>query len=63
GMVYQVWLARKGKVHEGGVVAPGKMTQTIIPMRVQSGDVIAFSMEPPGGSASPSGPFVMQQTL
>jgi hypothetical protein len=54
---------RKGKVHKGGVVAPGKMTQTIIPMRVQSGDVVAFSMEPPGGSASPSGPFVMQQTL
>ena len=63
GMVYQVWLVRKGKVHKGGVVAPGKMTQTIIPMRVQSGDVIAFSMEPPGGSASPSGPFVMQRTL
>jgi anti-sigma-K factor RskA len=63
GMVYQVWLVRKGKVHKGGVVMPGKMTQTIIPMKVHSGDVIAFSMEPPGGSASPSGPFVMQQTL
>ena len=63
GMVYQVWLVRKGKVHKGGVVMPGKMTQTIIPMKVQSGDVIAFSMEPAGGSAIPSGPFVMQQTL
>jgi len=63
GMVYQVWLVRKGKVHKGGVVMPGKMTQTIIPMKVHSGDVIAFTMEPPGGSAVPSGPFVMQQTL
>lgn len=63
GMVYQVWLVRKGKVHKGGVVMPGKMMQTIIPMKVQSGDVIAFSMEPPGGSAAPSGPFVMEQTL
>ncbi len=63
GMVYQVWLVRKGKVHKGGVVMPGKMMQTIIPMKVQSGDVIAFSMEPPGGSAVPSGPFVMEQTL
>lgn len=63
GMVYQVWLVRKGKVHKGGVVMPGKMAQTIIPMKVQSGDVIAFSMEPPGGSAAPSGQFVMEQTL
>jgi len=63
GMVYQVWLVRKGKVHKGGVVMPGRMMQTIIPMKVQSGDVIAFSMEPPGGSAVPSGPFVMEQTL
>ena len=63
GMVYQVWLVRKGKVHKGGVVMPGEMTQTIIPMKVQSGDVIAFSMEPPGGSAVPSGRFVMEQTL
>lgn len=63
GMVYQVWLVRKGKMHRGPTVMPGEMMQTTIPMRVQSGDVIAFSMEPPGGSAVPSGPFVMEQTL
>lgn len=63
GMVYEVWLIRKGTVHRGGVVMPGHRVQTTIPMRVQSGDVIAFSMEPPGGSAVPSGPFVMEQTL
>jgi hypothetical protein len=39
------------------------MSQTTIPMKVQSGDVIAFSMEPPGGSAVPSGRFVMEETL
>ncbi|HXN08983.1 MAG TPA: anti-sigma factor, partial [Candidatus Acidoferrales bacterium] len=49
GMVYQVWLVRKGKMHRGPTVMPGEMMQTTIPMRVESGDVIAFSMEPPGG--------------
>lgn len=63
GMVYQVWLMRKGKMHRGPTVMPGEMMQTTIPMRVESGDVIAFSMEPPGGSAAPSGPFVMEETL
>ncbi len=63
GMVYQVWLVRRGKMHKGGIVMPGHGVQTIIPMRVQSGDVIAFSMERSGGSALPSGPLMMQQTL
>jgi len=63
GMVYQVWLVRKGKMHRGPTVMPGELMQTTIPMRVESGDVIAFSMEPPGGSTVPSGPFVMEQTL
>lgn len=63
GMVYQVWLLRKGKIHKGAVVMPGRMVQTTIPMKVQRGDVIAFSMEPAGGSALPTGGFVMQQTL
>jgi anti-sigma-K factor RskA len=63
GMVYQVWLVREGRVHRGGVVMPGHGVQTIIPMRVHSGDVIAFTEEPTGGSAVPSGPFLMEQTL
>jgi hypothetical protein len=63
GMVYQVWLVRQGKVHKGGTVMPGRMSETTIPMKVRSGDVIAFSMEPPGGSAAPSGRFVMEETL
>ncbi len=63
GMVYRVWLVRKGKMHNGGVVMPGKMMKTMIPMRVETGDVIAFSMEPPGSNAPPSSTFVMRQTL
>ena len=63
GMVYRVWLVRKGKMHRGGTVMPGKMMQTTIPMKVQSGDIIAFSMERPGERGAPGGPFVMQQTL
>lgn len=63
GMVYEVWLVRRGKIHRAGIVKPGPMVQTTIPMRVQSGDMIAFSMEPAGGSARPTSPFLMQQTL
>jgi anti-sigma-K factor RskA len=63
GMVYQVWLVRKGKVHRGGTVMPGERSEAIIPMRVQMGDVIAFTMEPMGGSSVPTGPFMMEQTL
>jgi anti-sigma-K factor RskA len=63
GMVYQVWLVRKGKVHRGGTVLPGQRSEAIIPMRVQTGDVIAFTMEPTGGSSVPTGPFMMEQTL
>jgi hypothetical protein len=34
-----------------------------IPMPVEAGDIVAFSMEPPGGSAKPTMPWVMQQVL
>jgi anti-sigma-K factor RskA len=63
GMVYQVWLVREGKVHRGGTVMPGQRSQTIIPMRVKTGDVVAFTMEPQGGSEAPTGPFLMRRTL
>jgi anti-sigma-K factor RskA len=63
GMIYRVWLIRGGSMHRLAVVRPGHMVQTIIPMRVRSGDVIAFSMEPPRGSPNPSGHFVMEETL
>jgi anti-sigma factor RsiW len=62
GQVYRVWLIRKGKMHLGDVVGQGKMVKTTIPMKVESGDVIAFSMAAVGDFALPSH-FVMQQTL
>ena len=61
-MVYRVWLVRKGEMLRGGTIAPGKMMQTTLPMDVHSGDVIAFSIESPNGSAA-SGPFVYETTL
>ncbi len=63
GRVYRVWLIRKGEMHRGGIVPPGKMMETTIPMRVKSGDVLAFSMEMPGAGGGSAGHFVMQQTL
>lgn len=62
GLVYRVWLIRKGKMHLGDVVGQGKMVKTTIPMKVESGDVIAFSMAPVGDLGQPNH-FVMQQTL
>lgn len=62
GQVYRVWLIRKGKMHLGDVVRQGKMVKTTIPMKVESGDVIAFSMAPVGELGQPNH-FVMQQTL
>lgn len=62
GQVYRVWLIRKGKMHLGNIVAQGKMAKTMIPMKVQMGDIIAFSMAPIGSASLPTH-FVMQQTL
>ncbi|MDQ6781602.1 MAG: anti-sigma factor [Candidatus Eremiobacteraeota bacterium] len=62
GDVYRVWLIRKGHLHPVGVVQPGKMRKTMIRMKVQMGDVIAFSMAPAEDSALPAH-FMMQQTL
>lgn len=62
GDVYRVWLIRKGHLHPVGVVQPGKMRKTMIRMKVEMGDVIAFSMAPAEDSAIPAH-FMMQQTL
>jgi len=62
GQVYRVWLIRKGKTHLGGIVTAGKMVKTEIPMKVQMGDVIAFSMAPLNATGIPDH-FLMRQTL
>jgi anti-sigma factor RsiW len=62
GMKYQAWIIRKGTVHRAPVIPPG-VAMVEMPMPVEAGDVVAFSMEPPAGSDRPTSPFVMQQTL
>jgi hypothetical protein len=62
GMKYQAWIIHKGKVHRAGVLPTG-VAMVDMPMPVESGDVVAFTMERPEGSATPTMPWVMQQVL
>lgn len=62
GMNYQTWIIHKGKMHRAPVLPTG-VAMIEMPMPLESGDVVAFSMEPPGGSAHPTGPFMMERTL
>jgi anti-sigma-K factor RskA len=62
GMKYQAWIIHKGTIHRAPVLPVG-VAMITMPMPLESGDVVAFSMEPPQGSAHPTGPFMMQQTL
>jgi anti-sigma-K factor RskA len=62
GMKYQAWIIHNGKVHRAGVLPTG-VAMMDMPMPVESGDVVAFTMEPPGGSDKPTMPWVMQQVL
>jgi anti-sigma-K factor RskA len=60
GMAYQVWVRRKGTPHKAGMVMHGGMTMMDMPMPLQKGDVVAFSVEPMSGSASPTSPYMME---
>jgi len=62
GMKYQTWIIHKGKMHRAPVLPTG-VAMIEMPMPLETGDVVAFSMEPPGGSEHPTGPFMMEQTL
>jgi anti-sigma-K factor RskA len=62
GMKYQAWIIHKGTIHRAPVL-PAGVAMITMPMPLESGDVVAFSMEPPQGSAHPTGPFMMKQTL
>jgi anti-sigma-K factor RskA len=63
GMAFQAWVIHRGSVHNVGMVPAGTTSMMHFPMPVQRGDVVAFSVEPMGGSATPTMPFAMQQTL
>lgn len=62
GMVWRVWIIRRGSVHPGGMIHSG-MTMMRMPMPVQSGDQIAFTMEHPSARTQPGAPFMMRVTL
>ena len=63
GMAYQIWVRRGGAPHKAGMVMHGGMTMMDIPMPLQKGDVVAFSVEPTSGSATPSSPYTMEIVL
>lgn len=63
GMTFQAWIIRGGKLHDAGMVPAGTTSMMHMPMPVQKGDIIAFSVEPMGGSPTPTMPFVMRQAL
>jgi len=62
GMKYQAWIIHKGKMHRAPVLPTG-VAMLEMPMPLEAGDIVAFSMEPPQGSAHPTSPFMMVQTL
>ena len=63
GKAFQAWVIRRGAVHNAGMVPAGKRSMMHLPMPVQAGDVVAFTIEPEAGSATPTMPIVMQSTL
>lgn len=63
GKTFQVWVIRHGTVHNAGLVPAGKTSMMHMPMPVRKGDVVAFTVEPLGGSATPTLPIAMSQSL
>jgi anti-sigma-K factor RskA len=63
GMTFQAWVIRRGAAHNAGTVPGGKSSMMSIPMPLETGDVVAFTVEPVGGSRIPTMPYVMEQTL
>ncbi|HYK52305.1 MAG TPA: anti-sigma factor [Candidatus Eremiobacteraceae bacterium] len=63
GKTFQVWVIRHGAVHNAGLVPAGKTSMMHMPMPVQKGDVVAFTVEPLGGSKTPTMPIAMSQSL
>jgi hypothetical protein len=60
GMAYQVWVRHNGRPHKAGMVMHGGMTMLDMPMPLQKGDMVAFSLEPVSGSAAPTSPYMME---
>ncbi|MET9201147.1 anti-sigma factor [Gordonia sp. NPDC003585] len=65
GTVYQMWLVGPEGARSAGTMTEKDVqpvTTAVIP-NLQSATALAFTVEPPGGSASPTTPFVAQLPL
>jgi anti-sigma-K factor RskA len=60
GMAYQIWVRRDGKPHKAGMLMHGGMAMMDMPMPLEKGDVVAFSVEPMSGSVAPTSPYMME---
>jgi hypothetical protein len=63
GQTYRTWVVRSGKTYDAGPLPPGEPTTLVMPMALQSGDVVAFSREPVGTGDHPTQPFLMKVTI
>ena len=63
GKTFQAWIIRRDGMHNAGLVPAGTTSMMHLPMPVHSGDVIAFTVESIGGSATPTMPVAMEQRL
>ena len=60
GETYRTWVLRGGKTFDAGELPAGTQTKLVMPMPLETGDVVAFSQEPLGGGDQPTNPFLMQ---
>ncbi|MBC5825290.1 MAG: anti-sigma factor [Candidatus Eremiobacteraeota bacterium] len=63
GMMYQAWLKHKGTMHSVGMLPAQRGAVIEMPMQVERGDMVAFSVEPSAGSKAPTSPYLMEHTL
>ena len=63
GQTYRTWVVRAGKTYDAGPLPPGEPTTLVMPMALQSGDIVAFSREPVGTGDHPTQPFLMKVTI
>jgi anti-sigma-K factor RskA len=63
GQVYQLWLIDAGRATSAGVLAVGQRDGTTLLERVGGADTLGVTVEPPGGSTTPTLPVVAGVTL
>ncbi len=65
GTVYQMWLVGADGAHSAGTMGPDAVTPstTAVLPDLGSSDALAFTVEPPGGSAQPTSPVFARLPL